>query len=134
MIRYESAWTMHETRAQLRDKVTNGRPLPKSVDLRSSESRRHRHLIASLTDEIGGNPTELERALIKQAAALTLKSEALQAAIVRSEDVDPDALIRLSGEIRRVMSSLKVKASKRDAADPVAELQGYLAAVAGGAK
>jgi hypothetical protein len=97
-----------------RDKVSNGtRLLAGRVDLRSTAARRYRHLVATYTAEIGGNPTELERGLIKQAAALTLKSEGLQAAIVAGQDdADPDAIIRLSSEIRRILTALTGKAAQ----------------------
>ncbi|WP_271554340.1 hypothetical protein [Bradyrhizobium sp. CCBAU 45394] len=45
--------------------------------------------------------SELERGLIRQAAALALRAEQLQATIVRGDSVDDDHLIRLSGEARQ---------------------------------
>ena len=115
------------------DKVSNGtRLLAGRVDLRSAAARRYRHLIATFTAEIGGNPTELERGLIKQAAALTLKSEDLQAAIVAGQDgADPDAIIRLSSEIRRILTTLKGKAERAKPTGPT--LAEYVAANYGSA-
>jgi hypothetical protein len=103
-----------------RDKVSNGtRPFAGRVDLRSAAARRYRHLITTFTADIRGNPTELERGLIKQAAALTLKSEGVQAAIVAGQDdADPDAIIRLSSEIRRILTTLRGKAAQNKPAAP----------------
>jgi hypothetical protein len=50
--------------------------------------------------------------LVKQAAALALRAESMQADIVSGEAVDHDSLIRLSSEARRILSSIKRRAEK----------------------
>jgi hypothetical protein len=47
-----------------------------------------------------------EREMVKQAAALVLRGETLQAAVVAGEPVNYDELVRVTSEMRRVMSSL----------------------------
>lgn len=112
-----------------RSAVSNGTRLLEGVDGRSSPARRFRDLIQSFARDLGGfsRLTEAERALVRQAASLTLRAEQLQAAVVRGEPVDADTLIRLSGEARRLLSSIP----KREAPKPA--LQDYLAGKAAAA-
>jgi hypothetical protein len=97
-----------------RSAVTNGSRLLEGIDGRSPAARRYRDLIHLYESEVGGELTEIERGLIKQAAALSLRSEQLQGAVVRGEDVDNDTLIRLSGEARRILASLRKRHNGRD--------------------
>lgn len=90
-----------------RSAVTNGSKLLVGIDGRSPAARRFRDLIQLYESEIGADLTEVERGLVKQAAALTLQNEQLQAAIVNGKPVDADTLIRLSGEARRIVTSLQ---------------------------
>jgi hypothetical protein len=65
-----------------RSRITNRKHALPGIDGRSSFARRYRDLITAYTAEIGGNPSEFERNLIKQAAAFAFRGEALQAVIV----------------------------------------------------
>jgi hypothetical protein len=109
-----------------RSAVTNGSKLLVGIDGRSPGARRFRDLIQLYEAEIGGALTEVERGLIKQAAALTLRTEQLQAAIVEGRDVNSDEIIRLSSEHRRLLSSLRSNAGKREPQGPDL-LRDYLA-------
>jgi hypothetical protein len=95
-----------------RSAVTNGSKLLVGIDGRSPAARRFRDLIQLYEAEVGGVLTEVERGLVKQAAALTLRTEQLQAAIVEGRDVAADEIIRLSSEHRRVLAILRTKATK----------------------
>jgi hypothetical protein len=100
--------------ATTRSKVSNGTRLLQNVDGRSSSARRFRDLVHAFEAEIGGTLSELERGLVRQAAILSLKTEQMQGAVVRGEDVDNDTLIRLSGEARRILASLRKRHNGRD--------------------
>jgi hypothetical protein len=95
------------------------------VDLRSTEARRFRDLCNALSGEYGGLAplSEPEVALIRQAAALILQAEQLQAKIVKGESVDNDALIRIANTARRALAGLKRKVRA-----PKLDLQAYIAA------
>src|SRR5215210_9537872 len=97
-----------------RSAVSNLTRFLDGVDGRSANARRFRDLIADFAEPFGGLETlgESERVLVKQAAALALRAESMQAAIVNGEAVDHDALIRLSSEARRNLSSIKRRAEK----------------------
>lgn len=103
----------------------SGIALPR-VDQRTIPAMRYRALLDSYTSELGGNPSEADKALIQQIAAMQLRIEQMQAAIVEGRDVDPDQIIRLSSEHRRLLTTLRGKASKRKPDAPTA-LAEYLA-------
>jgi hypothetical protein len=82
------------------------------VDWRTLEGRRYRQLVAQFTAEVGTPLTAIEETMISQAAALVVKSEAIQTAIVAGEDADADQAIRLSSESRRLLEGLRPKTAK----------------------
>lgn len=100
--------------ATTRSAVSNRSRLLQNVDGRSSSARRFRDLVTAFEAEIGGELSELERGLVRQAAALSLKTEQMQESIVRGEAIDSDTLIRLSGEARRILTSLRKHQRGRD--------------------
>jgi hypothetical protein len=104
--------------------VTNRSRLHQKTDERSAGSRRFRDLIQAFSANLG-ELSEIDMILVRSAAALTLKSEQLQAAMASGEAVDPDTLIRLSGEARRSLAAISAKASSDKPAGN--DLQTYLA-------
>jgi hypothetical protein len=117
--------TLATSCATSRSKVSNGTRLLQNVDGRTSSARRFRDLVRAYEGEVGGNLTEVERGLIRQAAALTFKAETLQSDLVNGNPVDGDQLIRLTGTAKRILSALGEKASKRKA--PALTLQDHIA-------
>jgi hypothetical protein len=111
--------TKARTIPTLRSRVSNGTSLLANIDGRSSLARRFRDLVESFEADLGGpSLTEVERGLIRQAAALTLRSEQLQADMVNGQPVDGDQLIRLTGTAKRILQAITVKASKRKPSAP----------------
>ena len=77
------------------------------------------------TEELGGELSQSDQGLVRQAAAISVHAERLQAAIVAGQDVDSDQVIRLRSECRRILGSLTAKGAKNK---PEANtLQQYLA-------
>lgn len=101
-----------------RSAVTNGSKLLVGIDGRSPTARRFRDLMQAYEAEIGGNLTEVECGLVKQAAALTLRAEQMQADIVNGKPVDSDALIRISSTAKRILGAIGERAGKRKPAVP----------------
>src|SRR5215217_6914580 len=99
-----------------RSRVTNGTRLLEGVDGRSPTARRYKDLIDSFSADLGGAAvlTEADRALVKQAASLTIRAEQLQASIIRGEPVDPDELIRLMNTARRTLAGIKPRPTMAD--------------------
>jgi hypothetical protein len=93
--------------ATSRAKVSNGTQLLAGVDGRSATFRRFRDLVDDLIAEQDRELSISEIGLIRSAAALLVRSEELQAAAVRCEEIDGDELIRLTSEARRLLSSLR---------------------------
>jgi len=82
-------------------------PMPKIRTARSAARRFNaivRQLLAGRDD-----PSVVEQEIAKQAAAVMLRAEQLQAELVRGEAVDPLALVRSSGELRRALRALGVR-------------------------
>jgi hypothetical protein len=104
-----------------RSVVSNGKQLHANavpVDGRSHHARRFRDIIQSYVDEIGGTLTESEMGLIRQAAALALRCEQLQAAIARGEQIDDDLLVRISGTAKRLLGAIGSKGADRKPGAP----------------
>lgn len=82
------------------------------TDGRTRSERRFRELIANFAAQIGGPDglTEIESGLVQQAAMLTLRSELLQAEIIRGADVDPAAVVTIANAVRRILATLGAKA------------------------
>lgn len=119
----------YQPRPHRRERRTNsGIPLPRVADGRCVAARRFRDLIVAFELEVGGVLTESERAIIKQAAALTLRAEELQGDLITGKEIDNDLLIRLTGTARRILGSIGVKADKKHAASGHDPLAAHIAA------
>jgi hypothetical protein len=111
-----------------RSMVTNRSKLISGVDGRSVVARRFRDLIQEYSQECHGGSADLspaELGMVRQAAAMTLRAEQLQASVVRGEPVLADELIRLSSEARRILSRLRRRHSQKA---PTLSLREHLAA------
>jgi len=96
-----------------RSRITNGSFLHEGVDHRSAPARRYRDLVNAFTSEVGGELTEAERGLVRQAATVSLRAEQLAADLVNGKPVDDDLLIRLAGAARRLLDTIGNKAADR---------------------
>jgi hypothetical protein len=107
----------------------SGTALPRS-DGRTIASRRFRQLVEEFEKELGGGGelSEVDRSLVRQAANLVQLNERISADVAAGAQVDADALVRVSSEMRRVLSVIRAKATKRKPDAP--SLQDYLAAKA----
>ena len=76
-------------------------------------ARRFRSILRNLEAEY-----ETDRALIRQAATLTLLAEQLQAQLVRGEPIVPDTISKLTGQLRRVLAELRQRTAEGEPAPP----------------
>lgn len=108
----EPSATIPDRPPRIRSRVSNGSSRLPDTDGRSTTARRYRDLAMAYADELGGeaNLTETERALVRQAAAMVVRSEGMQARIVRGEAVDDEELTRLCNGVTRILNSLRRKA------------------------
>jgi hypothetical protein len=111
---------------KLRSRVTNGSKMIAGVDGRSADARRYRDLAMSFADDLGGAAvlTEAQRALVFQAAALVVQSEALNGAMIRGESVDVEQQTRVANALGRTLNRLGIR--KRPS--PAPTIAQYLAA------
>ena len=102
-----------------RSAVSNGRRLHHDADGRSAKARRFRDLIIELSAEYrdGESLSVAERGAIRQAAAIMVRAEEIQAAVVRGEPINDDVLIRLSSEVRRILVALRRRDRKSTTLD-----------------
>jgi hypothetical protein len=92
---------------QWRSAITNGSSL--GIDKRTPAGRRYRDLIAEFSREIAGDGGELSQSeliLVRQAAAISLRVEALQIAIVEGAEVDNDDITRLTNILMRLLAQI----------------------------
>src|SRR4029077_17369400 len=90
--------------------VQRGRPQRKTPLARR---RRLYALVRELADNLGFDPesvTRAERAVLHQCATLMLQVELAQDQLVGGDIVDPDTVIRLSSEARRLLAGLRTRA------------------------
>jgi hypothetical protein len=87
-------------------------------------ARRYRDICISLSDDLGGanNLSEPTQILIRQASALTVQVESLQAKIVGGVDVDLEQLTRLSNVLGRTLQRLGLKKPAAPRRPSLAEL------------
>jgi len=83
------------------------KPVPKYQTKRAATRRFNALLRQFLAGRAA--PTVVEQGLARQAAAVMLRCEQLQAQLVRGEAVDPLALVRTTGELRRALRALGVR-------------------------
>jgi hypothetical protein len=79
-------------------RITIGSELLRGVDGRSAEARRYRDLTEAFRLEFGLGSSEREMAAIRLAAALTVQSETLQAAIVRGTVLRIALILKYNGD------------------------------------
>jgi hypothetical protein len=87
--------------------VTNGKKQPWNG--RSAQARRLKDLILAFSEPFGGfdHLPEFEKALIRNAASMTVTLEDLQARVAAGEKVDIEQLTRLSNSQARALASLR---------------------------
>jgi hypothetical protein len=81
----------------------------RAVDGRTSSARRLKALIAAFAKDLG-ELSQVDQALIRTAATLTLKMEMIEAALAGGQHVDSDELIRLASTSRRALAAVTAKA------------------------
>jgi hypothetical protein len=93
----------------------------RGVNGNSRMARRFREIVGALADDCGGpdKVSETTRIVIKQAATLALRIEALQTQVLTGEAVDDEELVRLSNVLARLLHRLR-KAVPAKASSPLA--------------
>jgi hypothetical protein len=96
-----------------RSAVVNRPLFVRGADGRTAAARRFRDIASSLIADLGGDITESQMLLVRQAAMTSLQVEQLQARIVSGGDVDPELLIRLTNSQTRTLQELNLTRGAR---------------------
>ncbi len=83
------------------------------ADGRTKVARRFRALVVAFTSDLGGPLSHADTALVRQAAAMTVRAEQAQAALLNGQAVNEDQIVRLSNAVTRILTVLGGKQSKR---------------------
>jgi hypothetical protein len=99
----------------------------RGVNGNSLGARRLREVAATLADDLGGvdRLSEPVKIQIRQAAALTVEAEQMQARIARGDHVNHEDMVRIANVLNRTLTRLGLK---RPATPKPPSLADYLAA------
>jgi hypothetical protein len=98
--------------------------LPAGANGNSAAYRRFKDVVQALSDALskGEVLTLAEMALVKQAAALVVRTEALQAAIVSGEAVNDEDIVRLTNTLDRTLRGLFARRKGKKAPPALGDL------------
>lgn len=108
-----------------RSAVANGsRLFVEGLDGRSALARRYRDLVHAFTADIGGDPSESQKQLIRRAASLSTWCEAQEVKLANGEDVEIGPLTTAANSLRRILADIGLE---RRARDVTPDLHTYIA-------
>jgi hypothetical protein len=84
------------------------------VDMRTHGGRRFKEIVADLVHHLNDEPTPLQLALIRGAAALSVWCEAQEAAQATGGELDIAAYSSAANTLRRLLSGLGIERRPRD--------------------
>jgi hypothetical protein len=105
-------------RSKGRDRITNGAVFSRDIDGRTAYARRFRDLLVLHTNDLGDDPSEAERAIIRRAVTLIITLEHMELRFAANADgVTPaqiDCYQRAASTMRRLLESIGLKRRQRD--------------------
>ena len=107
-----------------RSRITNHVDLLPDVDGNSSQARRFRDLVLALISDSGTLDmcSEIRLGLIRRLAAVTVKSEWLEAAMINGEEVDTATLCQLASTALRLSSRLGLERVARNVGPTLSDI------------
>lgn len=108
--------------AAVRSKLTNGTALHAEQVGDNKASRRFKDLVEAFGTELGGwvSLSEVQRALVRRLATITIQLEKLELQAVRAEDIDAEEYARIAGHQRRLFADLGLMPNNAAPAEPAA--------------
>jgi hypothetical protein len=105
---------------KLRSAVTNDPYRLPGVSMRGLQGRRFRDLVSDLAAELGGVERlgVIDLALVRQAAMDIMRTETMQAGLMRGEAIDHEELTRAGNSARSALTKLGIKRAARDVHPP----------------
>lgn len=87
------------------------------LDGRSALARRYRDLVGQFTSDVGGNPAEAQKQVIRRAASLSVWCEAVEARLAAGEDIDIGPYTTACNSVRRLLLDIGLQRVARDVSD-----------------
>ena len=114
------------TKLTHRSAVANGtRIFVEGLDGRSALARRYRDLLATFTADMGGDPSEAQKQLIRRAASLSVWCEAVEVRLANGEDVDIGQLTTASNSLRRILQDIGLERSSKDVTPTIEQYMSF---------
>lgn len=117
------------TKLTHRSAVANGtRMFVEGLDGRSALARRYRDLVATFTSDMGGDPSESQKQLIRRAASLSVWCEAVEVRLANGEEVDIGSLTTTANSLRRILQDIGLDRRTKDVTPTITEYMDQRAA------
>src|SRR5690606_32608549 len=84
------------------------------VDGRSVLARRYRDVLAQLTADLGGDPSEAQSIIARRAATLAVWCEQAESAMASGGDLDIATFTTAANSLRRLLADLGLERRMRD--------------------
>lgn len=113
-----------DTKQYARSAVANGsRLFVQELDGRTALARRYRDLVGEFTRDMGGDPSEAMKQLIRRAAAMSVWCEAQEVRLANGDDIEIGPLTTAANSLRRILQDIGLE---RVAKDITPDLATYL--------
>ncbi|MBF0678554.1 MAG: hypothetical protein IR164_06420 [Devosia sp.] len=123
------------TKLSHRSAVANGtRLFVEGLDGRSALARRYRDLLATFAADMGGDPSEAQKQLIRRAASLSVWCEAVEVKLANGEDVEISQLTTATNSLRRILQDIGFERATKDVTPSIEQYMEYRADAKRGAR
>jgi hypothetical protein len=109
-------------KADFRTKRGNSSIVLEGVDGRTTTARRFREIVAQVSADIGGDPTEAQKQLIARAGTLAIWCEARETELANGQDFNAAEYATISNALRRLLTDLGLQRQAKE----VTSLSQYL--------
>jgi hypothetical protein len=100
---------------EARSRVSNGKDLfLEGVDGRSALARRYRDILAQLTSDIGGDPSEAQNIIVRRATTLAVWCEQAEAKAAAGNELSIGEYATATNSLRRLLLDLGLERRMRD--------------------
>ena len=109
----------------------NGRLVLTGVDGRSTAARRFKEIVSTLFSDLGGDPTEAQKAIASRAATLAVWCEQAETDFANGQSFDVATYATSANAMRRLLADLGLERRSKDITPTLAQyLSGKAAASA----
>ncbi|MBB3288757.1 MULTISPECIES: hypothetical protein [unclassified Rhizobium] len=112
-----------KTKPQAKSRIGNGKALLDGVDGRSVLMRRVREILAQLTVDMGGDPSEAKMIIARRATTIAVWCEAQEALLANGNEFDISEFTTATNALRRLLADIGLE---RKAKDITPTLEKYL--------